>query len=686
MKDVRAFSLAVLLLALIPCAPARADDLMKEETRAADAVAKYGVTGAGVIVGIMDRGIEWQNNDFRNPDGSTRIAYIFDLTDDAGKSALGNPYGMGTIYTRSQINSALATGMTLPTRDAIGHGTATAGNCCGNGRNSANGKYAGVAPDSTLIVVKLVSDGAPAHDGEPAEMPFFDGARIAVAINFIRDKAIELGMPCVMILNIGSTGGPADGTSTQSALIDATVGPGKPGWVFVMGTGDDGGMPNHAAGGVPAGGSASIQIQKGSAFPLTFQLWYGDTDRFDVSIDTPTASYGPFIAPANNGYDARTTAEFQYTHNGSIYYTNHKRPVFVVLTGSAGNYTVRLFGAQVASGSFDASLNPSRFWDPNYKDNKFLSYVVPGKTIDNMATAHYNIVPNSYVFRTSWIDVDGFPRSLTNQGAIGDLWLGSSVGPTWDGRLGVDVSVPAESVFTTYNPRSWWATSRGNLIQDGGGLYGRASAVSAANPLLTGIIALMLEKNRNLDAAAVKSILQSTARRDTFTGLSPNPNWGYGKVDALAALDMVSVIGAGTSALALSPNKPAFAAGDQIHLDLTEANPGPATIVDEYFGAFLPSSAGPAFGCPSGDAVVFFVDNFTRVVATCLSSTPPTLAPLSSSLSLAGGLQAALVRNFFTFTWPANAPAGSYTFFAAFTSAGTLNVIASAVSTVNFAP
>ena len=60
----------------------RADDLVKQETRVADAVAKYGVTGNGVIVAVMDRGIDWQNNDFRNSDGSTRIAYIFDLTDD----------------------------------------------------------------------------------------------------------------------------------------------------------------------------------------------------------------------------------------------------------------------------------------------------------------------------------------------------------------------------------------------------------------------------------------------------------------------------------------------------------------------------------------------------------------------------------------------------------------------------
>jgi len=96
-----------------------------------------------------------------------------------------------------------------------------------------------------------------------------------------------------------------------------------------------------------------------------------------------------------------------------------------------------------------------------------------------------------------------------------------------------------ESVFTTYNPRSYWATFESNLIQDGKRQYGRASAVSAANPLTTGVIALMLQVDPRLDAADVKDILQRTARTDRFTGKTPNSTWGYGKLDAYAALKAV---------------------------------------------------------------------------------------------------------------------------------------------------
>ncbi|MCS6819157.1 MAG: hypothetical protein NZ522_04340, partial [Chitinophagales bacterium] len=37
-----------------------------------------GYSGKGVIVGIIDGGIYWQHPDFKNPDGSTRIRFIWD--------------------------------------------------------------------------------------------------------------------------------------------------------------------------------------------------------------------------------------------------------------------------------------------------------------------------------------------------------------------------------------------------------------------------------------------------------------------------------------------------------------------------------------------------------------------------------------------------------------------------------
>jgi hypothetical protein len=536
MKYTRGIALFALFAIVAPSALAM--DRVRVETHTNQAVAKFGVTGRGVVVALIDRGIDWLNQDFRNDDGTTRIAYIFDMGDDTGAHAPGNPYGFGTIYTRAQIDAALAGGPALPTRDALGHGTTTAAIAAGNGRGLPDRRYRGIAPDATIIAVKITG-GAPAHDDQAAEPGFYLGdAKIVTAIDFVRAKARELGMPAVMLANVGSQQGPTDGTSALARGIDAAVGPGIPGLVFVTGPGDDGGTPNRCGGTVAAGATAAIQIQKGDG-ALRFDLWYSEQDRFDVSVDTPAGSRGPYPSPASaSATVVRTEPEFVMRHLGAdaepFGATSPKRELLIDFSGPAGTYTVNLVGQTVVDGRFDGIINPATF-SGSAAANKFLTFVAPGSIWDG-ASARNNICPGDYVIRNNWIDIDGASRSLTGEGVPGELWRGSSVGPTFDGRLGVDVVAPGNSLFTTYNTKSYYATFRFNLIQDGMGLYGRASAVSAAAPSVTGIIALMLEMDPSLDAAEVKAILQRTARRDRFTGSAPSPEWGYGKVDAFGAL------------------------------------------------------------------------------------------------------------------------------------------------------
>ena len=516
-------------------------DVARGEARVDQAVTRYGVTGQGVVVAILDRGIDWKNDDFRNNDGTTRIKWIFDLSDDTGAFAAGNTYGVGTIYTEAQINAALTGGPTLATRDAVGHGSTTAGIMCGNGRGLASRKYRGVAPNASIIVVKITG-GAPAHDSEPAEPDFYDGARVLIGFDFVRDKAAALGLPCVMLPNVGSPGGPTDGTSEWCRKVDAMV---KPGLLFVNGTGDDGGAANRATGTVAANGNASIQIQRADTGFLRMDLWYPGADRFDVTITTPSGTFGPYLAPANNNLDVQTLADVGYYHLGSdfgnIFFgaLNGKREIYLSFNGPVGTYTIQLHGATIAAGGkFDASLNSATIDN----SNRFLTYAYPGNrgNIWDGATALSNICPGDYVIRTNWTDIDGIPESNAGQGNVGEIWLGSSAGPTFDGRLGIDLAAPGDSLFTTYNPTSYWATFRFNMIQDGLGKYGRQNAVSAAAPFTTGVVALMLQMNPKLDSATVKQILHETARADAFTGVVPNTQWGYGKIDALAALSRVA--------------------------------------------------------------------------------------------------------------------------------------------------
>jgi uncharacterized protein (TIGR03437 family) len=79
-----------------------------------------------------------------------------------------------------------------------------------------------------------------------------------------------------------------------------------------------------------------------------------------------------------------------------------------------------------------------------------------------------------------------------------------------------------------------------SLVNDGNGLYGLAGANSSSNPVVAGIVALMMEMKPSLTALQIRDILRQTARADSFTGPVPNPRWGYGKIDALAALNAVN--------------------------------------------------------------------------------------------------------------------------------------------------
>ena len=123
--------------------------------------------GQGILVAIIDSGIDYANIDFRNADGSTRIRYLWDqsLNPADGETAPVG-YSIGVEYTKGQIDEALNAQTVSEQRrlvrsqDISGHGTAVAGVAAGNGSNSG-GRYAGVAMQSELIVVKL---GNPIQD------------------------------------------------------------------------------------------------------------------------------------------------------------------------------------------------------------------------------------------------------------------------------------------------------------------------------------------------------------------------------------------------------------------------------------------------------------------------------------------------------------------------------------------
>ena len=118
--------------------------------------------GRGVIIGILDTGIDYTNPLFRNQEGTTRIISIWDqsLPDDKDNlpdgvpnryNASGATYG--TEYIREQINEALESDNPLtlvPSTDTNGHGTFLAGIAAGGVLPGQN--FTGAAPECELII------------------------------------------------------------------------------------------------------------------------------------------------------------------------------------------------------------------------------------------------------------------------------------------------------------------------------------------------------------------------------------------------------------------------------------------------------------------------------------------------------------------------------------------------------
>lgn len=157
--------------------------------------------GKGVIVAVIDSGIEYANEDFRKEDGATRILSLWDQSVE-GTAPEG--YFIGTEFTEEQINEALKKEtreeqmQIVPSIDSSGHGTAVAGIAAGNGHNSLGKQLAGVAPESSLVIVKL---GSPRKDGFPRTTELMQG------IDYVIRKAQQLGMPVAINLSFGNTYG-----------------------------------------------------------------------------------------------------------------------------------------------------------------------------------------------------------------------------------------------------------------------------------------------------------------------------------------------------------------------------------------------------------------------------------------------------------------------------------------------
>lgn len=236
--------------------------------------------GTGVLVAIIDSGIDYANLDFRNADGTTRIYSLWDQT------IPGNPpegYVQGTEYTQEKINEALQQEnrtermKIVPSEDRSGHGTAVAGIAAGNGRGSKGARYQGVASESGILVVKL---GTPREEGFPRT------TELMQAIDYVVKKAQRAGRPVAINISFGNTYGSHTGTSLLERFIADIANLWKS--VICIGMGNEGASAGHTAGNLEENTEERIPLavqMKETA--INVQIWKSYHDIVDISLISP---------------------------------------------------------------------------------------------------------------------------------------------------------------------------------------------------------------------------------------------------------------------------------------------------------------------------------------------------------------------------------------------------------------
>lgn len=481
---------------------ARAEPNIQPETAA------RGLLGEGVLVAVIDSGVDYFHPDFRKEDGSSRILYLWDQTADAE-------------YTKEEIDRALAAGgreaglAIVPEQDQSGHGTEVLGIAAGNGRASG-GRYRGAAPQSDLIIVKL---------GIAREQGFPRTTELMQAIEYVYQKAAELGQPMAVNISFGNVYGSHRGNSLLETYMNMMAARGRS--VITVGTGNEANTGGHASGrlmrsgsrdrqiGLPenssvTGGYGSLEFGQQeiellvSEFEpsLSLQIWKNYVDEFRVSILHPNGRIaGPFGPEVGTfRYQLGSTELLVYYGEPSPYQDGQEiyvdflpRETYI----DSGIWKILLTPQRIVTGEYELWLSDARSRNPGtqfLQPDADVTLTIPSAASQVIAAGAYDARRNA-------------AAAFSGRG-----W------PDDDRPIRPDLVAPGVEITTTAV----------------GGGYVSVTGTSFAAPFVTGSAALMMEwgivreNDPYLYGEKIRAYLRRGARQLPGFEQWPNHVVGYG--------------------------------------------------------------------------------------------------------------------------------------------------------------
>jgi len=478
------------------------------------------VDGSGVLIGVIDTGVDLSHPDLKFSNGTSKVLYLWDQT-VSGNPPEGFSYGVECSW--NEINSGKC-----PERDTFGHGTHVASIATSSG--IASGNYRGIAPGASLVVVK---SGAPSCSGDSWN---FEDNAIIDGLHYLVDRAQTLKMRLVISLSFGGNIGGHDDTSPLELVLDDLSAQGV---VVAVAAGNEADNQVHVTGSLRLGNSSRVGWgPTGQAHNAVFDMWYPKDRVISAAL----------VAPSREAVDGPTGSNGTKTADGLVTILSATTATGKEVTVSVeSNDTLQTSGWNVVLKATDGG--PNLKWDAWVDSDScsspaasFLSgggyKIDAGGTVTIPGTASGIITVGAYVSKNSWINRLGKKVSAQFY-TVGEIADFSSRGPTRDGRIKPDVSAPG--LFIAAARSSDVPQSENDPDQ-----YHRVLAgTSMAAPHVAGVAALILQYRPELTPQEVRSMLVKGANLDDFTGFidaSEGSNeWGWGKADARTATSLFRV-------------------------------------------------------------------------------------------------------------------------------------------------